>query len=74
MDKPDLVVMAEEIMERHQSGDDNALYKLVCGAMNAIIDEYDAMLSDNDDRTITYMAPQVASLLTRIGWLRNKTS
>jgi hypothetical protein len=66
---PALVSEAHRLRDAFQSGNDQAMLDMLRGGMLARL--MDA-LCDGNDRTLTYAAPQIASLAERVGWVQQQ--
>lgn len=70
MPEPEMVSLSKKLMERNQSGDDDGMLAIIAELWPMLQSEFEKTLSDKDTRTLTYAAPQIASLAERVGWLR----
>lgn len=69
-DKPELVTLSDELKSRFQSGNDDGMIEVILRLWPLIAEEFASIIDGNDARTLTYAAPQIADLASRIGWLR----
>lgn len=72
-DKPALVVAAERLRDLHQSGKDKEMYESALGVFYGISEIMVRAEDEKNDRLVTYAAPQIADLATRLGWLERET-
>ncbi len=73
-EKPALVVAAEKLRVLHQSGKDDEMYESALGCFFGISEIIVRAEDEKNDRLITYAAPQIADLASRLGWLERETS
>ena len=66
---PALVSEAQRLRAAFQCGNDQAMLDILRGGMLARL--MDALCNGND-RTLTYAAPQIASLAERVGWVQQQ--
>ena len=68
--KPLLVMMAAQLQAAFQSGNDDAMLDIwYTGDMRGELDE---ALANMSDRTMTYAAPQIASLAERVAYVEQQ--
>lgn len=70
--KPGLVLFAEKLKEAFQSGSDARMMSLINSSGKDLADLLTELIRQGDIRTLTYAAPQIASLADRLGWLTKK--
>lgn len=71
-EKPGLVLFAEKLKEAFQSGSDDRMMSLINASGKDLSDLLAELIRKGDIRTLTYAAPQIASLADRLGWLTKK--
>lgn len=71
-DKPELVVEAQRLMSLYQSGKEAECVEAALSCFFGISEIMVAAEVRNDERLLTFAAPQIASLAERLGWLAAK--
>lgn len=59
------------VKKLHQSGDEATLATQVVALFDILRDEFDKATEENDQRLLTFAAPQVWSLAERIAYVRD---
>lgn len=70
--KPELVREAERLMALYQGGKEDECVEAVLSCYYGISEIMVAAEVRKDGRLLTFAAPQVASLATRLGWLASQ--
>lgn len=63
---PELVTDAQRLRAAFQKGSDDEMLEILRGGMLGTLI---SALSNGSERTLTYAAPQIATLAERVGWV-----
>lgn len=68
-ERPPLVQQAEKLRAAFQCGSDVQMLEVIGDGYGGMLSDLMVALTHSSERTLTYAAPQLASLAERVGWL-----